>query len=143
MTAHPSPEAIRARLYREQRAAAPVPPDVQALLDRGRQERALLVKKRKALWALGHIEAAAAAKLVKVQRTKSPAVRARLLGDLADWIIERRETLESIVGHKPIKKRPRRVPAWVPDDLAAVYLDPMVSEFEAARRVRAMKREAA
>jgi hypothetical protein len=146
MTAHPSPDAIRAKLYREQRKAAPVPPDVQALLERGRRERDDLHRQAKAVRALGQIEATVASQLAQIQRAKHPSVRARRLGELADWIIGRRETLIEAAGVKmlPVRRSvtTRRLPHWVPADLADVYLDPTISEFEAAALVRQMKREA-
>lgn len=147
MTAIPSPDAIRSKAYRESRAAHPVPPDVQALLERGRQERAAISKQRHALWELGRTEAMAAARIVKIQNTKTPELRARLLGQLADWIIEKRETLSAITigihARHPIPRhKVRRVPSWVPVDLVAVYRDPTITEYEAAALVRKMKREA-
>lgn len=144
MSALPSPNAIRSKLYREERKRSPVPPDVKALLERGLRERLELQRQAKAVTALAQIEMTAANKIIYIQNVKHPAIRARLLGELADWIIERRETLTTAAGIKIFRierRRMRRVPAWVPPALAPVYLDPTVSEFEAARIVRAMKRE--
>jgi hypothetical protein len=146
MTAHePSPDAIRAKLYREQRKIAPVPPDVEELLKRGRRERHDYLRQANAVRALSQIEATAARKLFHIHRVKHPPVRARLLGELADWIIERRETLAEVAKGRTIhirRSKLRRVPAWVPADLADIYRDPTISEFEAAALVRRMKHEA-
>ena len=143
----PSPDAIRAKLWRERRKDG-VPPDLKAILQRGREERAELEKHNRALCNLGRLEAAAAARLIKIQRTNNPWVRARMLGELADWIIERRTVLTEIVESRPLRigkvrshTTKRQVPPWVPDDLRAVYLDPTVNEFEAAALVRQMKHE--
>ena len=143
----PSPDAIRAKLWRERRKDG-VAPDLKAILKRGREERAELEKHSRALCNLGRIEAAAAARLIKIQRSKNPWIRARMLGELADWIIARREALTEIVESRPLRVRTvrshttkRQVPPWVPDDLRAVYLDPTINEFEASTLVRQMKRE--
>lgn len=145
MTEHPSIAAIRSKLYREQRKRAPVPPDVKALLERGLHEQQELQRQAKAIRELAQIETTAARKIVHIQNVKHPAIRARMLGELADWIIERRETLKSAEGIRMFRVqryRGRQVPAWVPADLVPIYLDPTLNECEAASIVRAMKRGA-
>jgi hypothetical protein len=145
VTAQPSPDAIRARLYRERRAAAPIPPDVQILLDRGRLDRLDLLRYANAVHALSRVEASAALKLLHIQRVKQPAIRARLLGELADWLVDRLATMDKDFGSENVRSarvKMRRVPSWVPENLIGEYLKPEFTEFEAASRVRQMKREA-
>jgi hypothetical protein len=138
----PSPDAIRAKLGREQRKQA-TPPDVRALLERGRRDRLDLLRQAKAIRSLAQVEAMAARKLLHIQNVKQPTIRARLLGELADWIIDQSETLTQDFGIEKIRARAkmRVVPHWVPEALAPDYLNPEITEFEAAARVRRMKRE--
>lgn len=144
MIAHPSPDAIRAKLGREQRKLA-TPPDVQALLDRGRLDRIGFLRQANAVSVLSRIEAAAARKLRHIQSVKNPTIRARLLGELADWLVDHLNTMDDDFGFEKVRiarVKVRRVPTWVPADLVSVYLDRSLTEFEAAARVRRMKREA-
>ena len=144
MSVEPSPNAIRSKLWRDRKKQA-IPADVRALLERRIAERIEMGRQSKALLALSQIEATAARKLIHIQNVKQPAIRARLLGELADWIIDRRETLKEAAAVKMFRVervKSRRVPAWVPADLVHAYLDPTVTEFEAAKICRAMKREA-
>lgn len=144
MLHEPSANAIRAKLWRDRHKQA-MPADVKALLERRVAERLEMGRQSKALLALSQIEATAARKLIHIQNVRQPAIRARLLGELADWIIERRETLKVAGAVKMFRiscARNRRVPAWVPADMAPIYLDPTVTEFEAASICRAMKKDA-
>jgi hypothetical protein len=145
VTAEPSSAAVKAALYRERLKQA-TPPDVAAMLERGRRERLELQRRANAVRSLARIEATVARKIIHIQSVKQPSIRARLLGDLADWIIEHREALADDFGLEAVlaaHKRRRVVPAWVPEALVFDYLNPELTEFEAAAHVRKMKREAA
>lgn len=142
MTAQPSRAALKARRDRERRQAA-TPPDVRALIERGREERAELAAQAKAASAISRIEAVAAARLAAIGKARKPETRARLLGELADYIAARRDLIDRATEWRTVAPRRSRrlVPRWVPADLAAVYLDPSMSEVDAAARVRALKHQ--
>jgi len=127
-------------------------PDLVALVEQGKAERAELEQMASDVAAVARIQAQAERKLAHIRAIKNPALRAQYLGKLADWLA-REETQDVLLRAslrapmapgRPAKRR-GRVPAWVPSDLAVIYRREAHarSEFSAAALVRQIKRERA
>ncbi len=146
MTVQPSPAAIRARAARERRKAA-TPPDVHALIERGRQERAELERQARDVAALGRLLSEIDARWARIKSAASVVTRARMLGDLADFLADedRQELLNRTRSIGPVVRVPRMpCPPWVPADMQDAYRrrSHLVGEIAAASEFRKIKREA-
>ena len=125
-------------------------PDLAAIVEQGKAERAELEQMASDVAAVARIQARAERGLAHVRAIKNPALRAQYLGKLADWLASEK-TQEILLrascgaptgpGRPPIPRC--RVPAWVPADLAVIYRREAKahSEFSAAALVRQIKRE--
>ncbi len=147
MTAEPSAAAIKAARDRARRAAS-TPVDVQAMLVQGRQMKAQIAARARDETALLKVETAALVRLKTIKRTVSPQVRARMLGELADWLVKQQSALlDRLICAEPLPKldRSTRVPPWVPDEMVGVWRREWKAhgEIAAAHVIRKLKRERA
>jgi len=127
-------------------------PDLVAIVERGKADRAELEKMASDVAAVARIQARAERGLAHIRELKNPGVRAHYLGKLADWLASAktqevllRASLGTPMGRGRPQESRRRVPSWVPADLAALYRREAKahSEFSAAALVRHLKRERA
>jgi hypothetical protein len=97
--------------------------------------------------ATARIHARVERKLAAIGSSSSPALRARKLGELADWLSdpETREILDRMASTKPLahQRKIRQIPSWVPDYMADGYCAKMKrdGEFAAAAWARGLKHE--
>ena len=127
-------------------------PDLVAIVEQGRAVRDELVQMASDVAAVARIQARAERGLAHVRAIKNPALRAQYLGKLADWLASEktqevlmRASLGTPMGRGRPQESRRRVPSWVPADLAVIYRREAKahSEFSAAALVRQIKRERA
>ena len=135
MTAEISPAAIKGACDRVRRRSA-TPLDVRALIEQGRQDRADLS-------GVDRIGRHIAEQMLAYSRARRPWARAKILGDLADWIAAERDLLERAATIRSGARMRRRVPAWVPAEFGAIYAAEArtAGEHSAAELVRSLKRE--
>jgi hypothetical protein len=139
--------AERARQYRE-RQKANTPPNVLELIERGKAAKAELADRRRAELRLLQVQNSVASRLRTISLTISPASRARMLGELADWLADEqnRRLLDSFAPSNPMPRSSKStmIPRWVPANLVEAWKKEwrLHGELAAAAKVRAMKREA-
>ncbi len=138
--------AIRAAVAAEKRRVR-TPPEVAELLAEGRRAHAEMVQEARDAAALVRVQAHIQHRMSQIARTVSPAVRARLLGNLADWMVrpDNQEILRRAAALPPraFVRREIEVPAWA-QDYAGLYQAQAraAGELSAAAMVRRLKREA-
>ena len=127
-------------------------PDLVAIVEQGKAERADLEQMASDVAAVARIQAQAERKMAQIRAIKSPTARAHYLGKLADWLASEktqevimRASCGAPMGRGRPRESRRRVPSWVPADLAVIYRREAKahSEFSAAALVRQLKRERA
>ena len=145
MSADPMSNSERARRYRE-RQRAKTPPDVLALLEHGREAKLALAERARAEMRLVQVRSSVARRLHTIDLTISPSARARMLGELADWLQDEqhRQLFDSLATAKRMPKATAGVmiPRWVPADMVDAWKAEwkMRGELAAASKIRAMKR---